>query len=413
MGRISPAHVAGLDLVDKLFFNQILVSCVFTEELVWMKELDRDVERALTSAGVAASRRQVVKHVVLCLLEAGLADSLLSLGEAHPGRLPPLPAGMTAERFEDVESYQLDFFRAYVLAMADQRHGCGMDLPDEIAGSLLSKYAAAPATFRYRLAERMFAFNFLVAPIDAFTWLSRMGVLNSEKHRGDRLKARYSSEFLQRLALLCEFDLLREHIARTTARSGQGAVVSLDEIRAIRQISSDTRTLLLAKMKKELELAQDADLRSKSPFIALAELEQPDRVQRFFADVNVFGIRFRTFRGSLASWVGMLCGGFVEVMRQNENSVKPIYVAESNDDTHTKFLVDGMLARGFRITPRVISDRHRDFRETVLKAITAYYNLKLVENVALPPDVKDTAYEAITWHLDSLKPPPRRASRCA
>ena len=95
MGRISPAHVAGLDLVDKLFFNQILVSCVFTEELVWMKELDRDVERALTSAGVAASRRQVVKHVVLCLLEAGLADSLLSLGEAHPGRLPPLPACWT------------------------------------------------------------------------------------------------------------------------------------------------------------------------------------------------------------------------------------------------------------------------------------------------------------------------------
>jgi len=42
-----------------------------------------------------------------------------------------------------------------------------------------------------------------------------------------------------------------------------------------------------------------------------------------------------------------------------------------------------------------------------------YYNLKLAENMAMPPDVKDTAYDAVTWHLDDLKPSPRRASRDA
>lgn len=60
MARLTPSHVAGLDLIDKLFFNQILVSCRFSEELHWLSELDRDLESEMTGRGLTGLHRQLV-----------------------------------------------------------------------------------------------------------------------------------------------------------------------------------------------------------------------------------------------------------------------------------------------------------------------------------------------------------------
>ena len=411
MGRTSPSQVAALDLIDKLFFNQILVCCFFTEELCWLNDLDTEIELELTHRNIDGAQRQLVKHCVLCLMEAELSESLSLLKEAYPDKVPDLPADLTLEQHEKIARYRLDFFEAVVLASMSKLHQCDMGLPIEITNILLEKYSEAPATVRYRLVERMFAFNFISAPIDCFTWLAKMGVLKSTKHSGAWLISRYPPGFLQRLALLCEFDMLRDYIRRASSMGGTAGNASVEQICKIRKLSQQTMRLLVNRMAKDMEVNSMPNLKNSFPAVSLDELENPASVERFFASLNSYAIRFRAFPGTLASWVGMLCGGGVEVLHCLQDKKNPIYAAEFNEGTLTQYISDGMKSRGFDITPRAIYERHRDFKETTFKAVSIYYQMKLVENVAIPPDVKDITYEAISWHFELLKPAPRRRPR--
>lgn len=100
----------------------------------------------------------------------------------------------------------------------------------------------------------MFAWNFIAAPVDCFTWLSKMGVLRSAKHPGTALTARYGPEFLQRLALLCELDELRSFIRRSTAAKGSNGAVMFDEISRGSDLTPEAITSLMNKAMKELQV---------------------------------------------------------------------------------------------------------------------------------------------------------------
>lgn len=410
MGRISAAHVAGLDLIDKLFFNQILVLCLFTEELVWLKDLDEDIERELTGKGVEGVQRQVVKHGVLCLMESELSESILLFNEAFPGKLPPLPADLPAERLQEAEHYKRRFFSAFVLAMLSKLHGCDQDAALDIAQVLLEKYAPAPATVRYRLVERMFAFNFIAGPIDCFTWLSKMDVLNSAKQSAILLESRHGPDFLPRLALLCELDMQRHHIRRTTGMGGTRGMPSIPQVSAIREPSPKTRKLMLQNFAKAMEVESTPELNNSFPVLGLHELEDPAAIGRFLSRVHAYALRVRVFQGSLASWTGMLCAGLVEVLDGIEDRKKPIFAADFNEGSQTERVADAMARRGYGITPRSIYERHRDFKETVLRAVTTYYRIQLGVDVAAPPDLNDATYEGLAPHIEMLQPAPRRGT---
>lgn len=408
MGRISASHTAGLDLLDQLFFNQILVHCLFTQERRWLKNLAEDLDRALTEKGMTGVQRQVVKHGVLCLMEAELSDSLYLLKETYPDKVPALPDDITMEQLEESERYKLNFFEAYVLAVLHKAHACDKDVTFDITNNLLEKYAQAPSTVRYRLMERMFAFEFGAAPIDCFAWLSRMGVLKSVKHPGAALTSCHAPEFLPRLALLCEFNVLRDHLRRQVTLSTQTADVSVENIREIVDISDKTIGLLSENKRRETDVNNMASMKNSFAVIDLAEIENPAKVQTFFAQLHAYTVRFRVFQGSLASWVGMLCGATVEVLQQSQDKKTPIFTGEFNQGTLTEEVYAHMSKRGVEMTPRAIYDRHRDFKETALRAVAIYYKMKLADNVALPPDIKDLTYEAVSWQFERLAPSPRR-----
>lgn len=408
MGRIPASQVAGLDLVDKLFFNQILVARVFDQEVLWLKNLDTDIERALTRQELTGSARQAIKHCVLCLMEGHLSGSVLGLREAYPGRLPPMPAGVSDEQFVDNERFKTQYFLAFVVAMLDKYHGCDITPAWAIVDGLLPDYADSPATFRYRLAERMFSLNFIMAPIDCLTWLARMGVLNSAKHPGVALERSYSDDFLHRLALLCDLDVIRDHVRRATGSKDE---IRIEDIHKVRTPSAQTMKLLLEKHGKAMEARNMPHLKNSFPVIRFAELEQAASVQRYFSGLGQYATRIRTFQGTLASWTGMLCGGYIDILHWSGDGRAPIYTGEFNDGSLTDRLSRTMSRRGFALTPRSIYERHRDFKDTVLKAVTQYHQSKLMENVALPPDAIDIAYEALAPHFELLAPGPRRAAQ--
>lgn len=410
MGRISASHTAGLDLIDKLFFNQILVQCLFTEELLWLKDLDTDLDRELTHKGVTGVQRQVVRHGVLCMLEAELSESLLRLREVFPDKLPALPENIKIHQYEQLQRYNLDYFQGTVLAVLSKSHQCDQLVVIEITNSLLGKYKKAPATVRYQLVERMFSYEFINAPIDCFTWLAKMGVLDSSKYPGYRLDARHSPEFLERLTLLCELDVQRDYNQRVTCQDGD---ISWNLTSGIKNLSKKTRRLLFSQVLKAIEVNEMTNLKHSFPIVSLTELEKPDSIQHFFSSMATYATRVRVFQGSLAGWIGMLCGGSVEVLSQRPDQKKHIYSAdaECNEGSVTDYISKGMSYRGFPINARTIYERHRDFKETILKMVTTYYHMMLSANVAIPPYMNDLVYHGMILQVGQLKPKPRRNPR--
>lgn len=411
MARLTPSHVAGLDLIDKLFFNQILVSCRFSEELHWLNELDRDLESELTGRGLTGLHRQLVKHCVTCLLEADLSDSMLLLKEAYPDALPDLPPDLDLETHRIIEEYQRHYFKAVVLAMLSKTRQCDSRASIQISDKLVEKYRKAPATFRYRLTDRLFAWNFIAAPVDCFTWLSKMGILKSTKHPGEALTARYGPEFLQRLVLLCELDELRSFMRRAVGAKGSNGAVMFDEISRGGDLTPEAITSLMSKAMKELQVTSMPHLRNSFPYMHMGRLEHPATARQFFDNLNNYSVRVRVFQGVLSSWAGMLCAGIIEVLDVIYEEKTAIYVADFNDGTLTDRISKGMSSRGFEITARVIYERHRDFKETILKAVDTYYCMKLGENVAYLPHSQDITYDAISMRFSLLKPSPRRSSK--
>lgn len=100
----------------------------------------------------------------------------------------------------------------------------------------------------------------------------------------------------------------------------------------------------------------------------------------------------------------------VEVCR-NQNQKNAIYSAEYNEGSLTEYISNGMSYRGFRINARTIYERHRDFKETVLKKVTEYYSRTRFANVSIPPAMDDFWYEGVILNLGQLKPKPRRHPR--
>lgn len=407
MGRITPSHVAGLDLIDKLFFNQILVLCIFQEELKWLNELDIDLKRELTKRGVEGVKMQIVRHSVLCLLESEISDSILQLNEAFPDQLPSLPDNITIHQYEQVQSHNLEYFQAMVLAIMSVFHQCEDQVVIEIKNALLGKYKRAPVTVRHRLVDRMFSYEFMNAPIDCFTWLAKMEVLESSKYPSSRLKAKYDHEFLERLVLLCEFDIQRAYIHRNKFNDFEG---SLNVINSIKNLSKNARKSIASQVLKSIEIDILGENKNTFPGINLSELENPVSIQHFFINLNMYRISFRVFQGSLAGFIGMLCGGMVEVMIYSDQK-KSIYSAERNEGSLTEYISNIMGNRGFRINARTIYERHRDFKDTILKIITAYYELMRFVNVSIPPWCDDFAYQGVILQASQIKPKPRRNTR--
>lgn len=410
MGRTSASKTAGLDLVDKLFFNQILVHCFFTEELCWLFDLKKDLKHELEKRGISGLAQQIASHGVLCMMEVELSESLLLLNEVYPNRLPPLPQDISLEQFESVETYHKHFFQAMILVVLSKAHQTNSDLVFDVTNALLPKYKDAPATVRYRLVERMFSFEFVVAPFDCFVWLSMMGVLNSEKHAGQTLTAKCDTNFLPRLALLCEYDMLRDYCQR----NGRKPVpTNIEAIGKIRKLSPQTVQLLIDQVKKVMEVHHMPDLKHSFPTAQLNKLQDPASVRDFFRRLNSYAVRFRAFQGSLASWVGMLGGGCVEVLNRIGEEKTPIFVAESNGNTLTERIRKGLSTRGIEITARAIYDRHRDFKESTLRIVEHYYNMQLAANIALPPEMGDLIYDSMAPHFELCKPSSRRKAGAA
>jgi hypothetical protein len=396
MARITHQQIATLNILDWLYFNQVLVFSAYSQnDREWLKRIIDRVSDSVSETGVTGLKSELLKHYVLCLLEIFLSDDLLDKPKIEVfGRdinIVP-PAGIDAGTLHRVLKYYKNFFSAVVIESGELAHKESLIPAQEIARDLLEHFCGAPVSVRYRLAERCLTYEFKNTPLDCFSWLAKLEVIRSAKYQSKDWVTPLPEQVIMRIGLLCEFEILRKLIGRMR-RAPNLAEMVLKHKRTDELPESVTNPLV--KNRQQLEtLAYDKSLRETWIGFDFDRQFDPRYIAYFFTQVSHYFHRIRLWQGTQASWLGMLGGFIVEMERSCSCTNKPIYIELNNGGTITDDVSTFLRERGFSITGRTLYSGHRLFKEEIKSKVCSYYALLSIAKVTSPPEYDDVFYYA-------------------
>ena len=212
MAKTSRLKAAGMDLLDRVFRNQLLVDLVLDDD-------DRQLLTAIVSKtrsilepqGLRGLRLQRAVHYILAALEALSADdphdlrarSSLSLS------LPDVPKDVGEEALKDFMKHNREFAAAYLLAVGKVATE-DADLMPPGFDELATQCRQAPVTVRQRLTERTFAVEFPAACVEILAWLAAMGIVVPAKFGKESVQVSSLEEVSLRAMSMWEMDRLRQ-----------------------------------------------------------------------------------------------------------------------------------------------------------------------------------------------------------
>jgi hypothetical protein len=386
MGRTIPNQATALDILDWLYFNQALVFCTYKEpEWVWLYQLVDEVKSAVAHSGATGIEAECLKHTVLCLMEIGLHDPLESLPTPEP---IPLPAGLTPESHAEFETFRRNYFMGLVIAVGEMARSFPLRVAIDIAESLLGKFSAAPVTIKYRLVERCLAFEYMLAPLEFFSWLLEQGVICSQKFQSEKATVSSDSLAIVRIGLLCEFETLRHSMIALTKHQGQfEGLLKLSD-----KLSSHAVQQLLENMHHYQRLAY-AESRTMIAFNP-DRIREPTYVRHFLDTYRKNCFRTRLISGTQAKWLGMLGATMVSIYKTLVGPDKPIYIENSSSDSVTKQIEAFLQKRGCTILPRTLYENYRQFVEETRPRVEVYNAVQVQTGATPPVDTQDIFYNS-------------------
>ncbi len=217
MARTTKLQSAGLDLLDRIFQNQLLVDLHFSEaERDALHSIGTKARKLSSAAGLEGLALERTIHWSLALVELYAADHLSTL--AQMADMPCEPIDQNALGF------LTNFEAAFILALADKQDGLGQ-VSHRVAVELVGEVTTMTATVRHRLAERVFAVEFPEGPLEVLAWLCEANVIVPAKFRGRREPRSLAAVSLRAVALW-ELDGIREVLplllATDSVKEGQG-----------------------------------------------------------------------------------------------------------------------------------------------------------------------------------------------
>lgn len=353
MGKQTVQQIAGLDVIDWLYFNQTLVNSVMGSDVVaWFTEIVERVKTAVAATGATGMDAERMKHYVLCFLE-------ISASYAHPD--------MEAEMVK-MSQFNKDFFCAMLIAVNDS-----LIEALSIANTLMDYVLSAPMIVRWRLAERCLAAEYGFAAHECFLWLVEMGAIPCAKFRGADVRQHPSHEaVVARIGLLCEFEGMRSHIRNVHiesyyAKTAFDGIIDTLPTQSEKQMVTEARDLWMAKSFGPLS-------RSLPIGFNVGRQSDKDYVEYFLKCVHSHWTRQRFCLGTSAGWVSNLGASIILICKSIEDP-RPIYVEEKEEsaDTLAKVAKNTMLRFGMTIHTRSIYVRYREFTKTMLPRIEIYY----------------------------------------
>lgn len=389
VGRVAREQVFALDLLDKLYFNQLLIFCAMDKsERNWLKKITDRIEQCVNVAGYRGTEAEIAKHGVLCLAEISLADDIFDINRTLNVDHPPMDPEIQ-EKYPELKKYFKTYAQSWVVAF--YRHTKNFDLLDvqEIAQDISEDYRDAPAVIRYKLAERCFSFQYASAPIDCLWHFAKYEILNGKKYPKENLVGEINRHFMIRLMMLCEFMEIRRHLKRASSRT--------DLYHTLRELSEKpnyiyTRDKLIDYSNRRYFSLADPAQKKKYACFDLNEIESPEQYRIFLDALGRRHAHYRLDSSILGGWLGTLGAAEVEIIHASPENKRSLYTEINNTGTITDSIVKKFQEKGFSITARTLYERRKSLSTHAMPCVKHYYACQKKLDTAINPELDDISY---------------------
>ncbi|ETK42528.1 hypothetical protein H098_08105 [Pseudomonas fluorescens FH5] len=416
MARITEAQKAGLDFLDLVFFNELVVHRGMDAEE--RRQLETVVWRVTQVAESRHSGREaeIIKHLAYYFLEVSLANTTEELRQASPVEVPSLD--LSKETIEAVDQFTNDFQMAFMLAMTEKSTGVLASHALEIADVLKGEFVGYSALVRRDLLKRCFVLEFRDVSVGVYCWLTVTGVLPVTKNRPDRTVSEFDEKFITRLTLLADYEMIVHGLNMMISKDNSICVFLGKQQFNLKEATVDR---LLDIQKHFNEAISKSSLRG-IPLINMRNLASAAQVQDFFERWGTRKVRLRMHTGTLASWLSILGAGMVELQLWREydhaarekypNGIESVDITElkvpaifnacDNQHTISEFVKNKLSKEGLRINPDTLYRNHSMMRKTILRLLDMYCKLTRDAGIVMSPMHDDTYYGSTFIHADKL-----------
>jgi|GEM_PF-2222071 len=394
MSRPTPQQEAAFDVLDWLYFNQILVFPLYSKnDLMWLARITDNVTDAVRKTGATGLTAECLKHGVYCLLEIYLADDLENFCE-NAVRINQCPAQIDSDALPEQSELQRDFAN-YVINRCKLDRGESMDRAIDIVADLLEGIRKAPTSVRWRLVERCLAYEYRSAPLDFLAWLAKLGVIRSKKYPSEKIAATPCDELVARIGLMCEFETIRKHIGRKYKVDNEAAEI----YDVYKDKLSQSAKILFRNDSRRVEDLVDIES-SRTLCFCIDRRRDVKYVAHFLSEFHLLYHRIRLLQCTQAGWLGALGAFMVEMEKSFNCTKKPIYNAIDNKGTITDDVSNRLHEQGFSINSQVLYKRHRKFAEKTYRMVRAYYEVIDKVGATLPAAYDDMFFYTLIMAND-------------
>lgn len=366
MARTSPDKAAAIDLLDRLYFNQLQVHIVMRNRepyaFMALRRLTLKVQASVQQKGLQGARAANVKHWVYCILEIFLSDHI-DMFKAHYEALPASEKndGLDLETITRFLEHSRNFFAAMGIAVCHKTGTQGDGhIASDIAFSILDELRTEPACIRYRLSERALAMEFADAPLELYSWLSKLEIVPSAKFSGRR-EVFTHQEVVLRAASIASFESMRTYVA--------SQVNAEDDLGVTSHLLGTLGKYVRRDLKEHvLDAAQAVQRRRMSPskshtFQAIpSDLNDPELVKIFFARCKALAPYMRACLSKQSTALTDIAAAMVAIRKRTASPLKALYVEEGHSDSIAHDVVSIMLEGGFKLNARTV---HRHYVEAL------------------------------------------------
>lgn len=404
MARITKAQKAGLDFLDLVFFNELVVYRGMDAEERRQLETVIDRVKQMAESRYTDRESEIIKHLTYYFLEVSLATPTQELRRVM--QVPP--PDLSKETIEAIDRHTNDFKMAFMLAITQESTSVMASYALEIADALKDEFVGYSALVRRDLLKRCFVHEFSNASVDVYRWLTVAGVLPVTKNGPNRINSEFDERFVTRLTLLADYEMLMHGLKMMISKDNSICVFRGKQEFKLKEATVDR---LLDIEKHFNEASSKSSLRS-IPLINMRGLESAPRVQAFFERWGTRKVRLRMHTGTLASWLGLLGAGMVERQlcdhdAQHPNGAKPvertaIFNACDNQHTITEFVRGKLSNYGLKINSDTLYRNHSMMKKTILRLLDFYCELTRDAGVVMSPIYDDIYYGSTFIHADKL-----------
>lgn len=416
MPRSTNSKMAGLDFLDLVFFNDLVVHLgMDAEERCQLEEIVRRVTQMVESRHVDREA-DVIKHLVYYFLEVSLANTTEEVSQVTPH--VPRPSNLSSDLMEAVDNFWNDYQMAYMSVVTENTTGVMAHHALEIAETLIGEFAGYSPLVRRDLVTRCFVSEFTDASVGVYCWLVVSGILPVTKNSSDRITVEFTDSFITRLTLLADYQMVVHAYNMLISKiEPVGVYMGMSNLK----LTEKTVERLL-DIQSHFHQAINKKSLLSIPLLSNRDLSNLERVKDFFEKWGKRKVRLRMYPKGLGGWLSILGAGMVQKQSMDEYAhaartqypnrtgevmlkvlkIPAIFNACDNRNTITEFVTIRLSGFGLRINPDTLYRSHAKLRKTTLRMLATYCEMTRGFGVAMSAPYDDTCYLSVFIHSDKL-----------